>query len=408
MNNETIINEIPKGRTAFIIIHGIGEQKPFETVDYFGRNWIKYFEQKKVDVKLEHIITEHKIPSFAYTDNFIRISPSDAKQDWVVDVHEYYWAYQTDNEITVSEVLRWAEKTLRGTIRFYSQPQNQPLLAALSTQQSNTQIFKYRLRGLTVFIRAFKLIYPLLRLGLWLILSISNPFLSGRFLQSPWTLSKQLLIPPLVNYVGDIAIYTTTDAKSTQYQVRQEIITECLNLLKSIIQDQQGNYDKVVLAGHSLGSCIAYDTLNLLSLELSLPSSQHQNLPTHKIAGLVTFGSPLDKIAFFFREARKKEEYIRSTILEHLTSFRIRAQERYNAGYLTENPIQNNLEQLRWINYFHQKDPISGHLDYYHNLENVLMEYEAAWGGKAHQGYWVNFGFYEHIAKCFLYASGND
>jgi hypothetical protein len=409
MNNEPIINEIPRGRTAFIIIHGVGEQKPFETVDYFGRNWIDYFEKKKVNVKLEHIITQYQVPSVAGAESFVRISSSDVEQDWIVDIHEYYWAYQTQEQITVSEVLRWVEKTLEGTIKFYSQPQNEKLLQELKEKQSSRrQIFQYRLRSLTIFLRLFHLIYPLFRLGLWLVLSVSNPFLSGRFLQSAWTLSKQLLIPPLVNYVGDIAIYTTADAKSPHHQVRQQILTESLALLKSMIRDKEADYDQVILAGHSLGSCIAYDTLNLLSLELSLPSEQNQSLAIDKIAGLITFGSPLDKIAFFFREARKKEQYIRSAILEHLTSFRVRSQEISSTGYLTNNPIQSQLEKLRWINYYHQNDPISGHLDYYQNLENVLMQYDACWGDQAHQGYWTNSTFYEDIAQRFLYTVGEE
>ncbi len=408
MSDKPIISEIPQGRTAFIIIHGVGEQKPFETVDYFGRNWVKYFEQKNINVQLEHIIAQREISRFAYTDSFLRISSSDAAQDWIIDVHEYYWAYQTQNKITVAEVLRWTEKTLKGTIKFYSQTQNKELLTALMREQTPRKMFKYRLRSLTLFLRLFNLVYPLLRLGLWLILLPFGPFLSGRFLQSAWNLSKELLTPPLVNYVGDMAIYSTTDVTSPYQQIRQQILTESLILLKSIIQDPQADYDRVILAGHSLGSCIAYDTLNLLSLELSLPSAQNEPLIIDKITGLITFGSPLDKIAFFLGETRKKEQYIRSAILEHLTSFRVRTQAISSTGYLTKNPIQRHLEQLHWVNYYHQNDPISGHLDYYQNLDNVSMQYKASWGNQAHQGYWTDANFYEDIAQRFLYTSGEE
>ena len=409
MNDKTMISEIPKGRNAFIIIHGIGEQKPFDTMDYFGRNWIKFFEKSNINVKLEHMLVEHEKRSPSHITDCVRISPCDASKNWQVDVYEYHWAYQTNNEISISEVLKWLERTLMGTINFYSQPQNQRLTAKISGEQRRKKIFKYHLRIITIFIRAFKPIYPLLRLVIWLILSLSSPFLSGRFLQCSWKLSKQLLLPALVNHIGDIAVYSTTDTNSAQHKVRQRIIKGCLKLLKSIIQDKQASYDKVVLVGHSLGSCIAYDTLNLLNIEINLPSTQYQDLPVNKIVGLVTFGSPLDKVAFFHQESQKSDkQYIRTAIIQHLTSFRINPQIISKTRYLTDNPIKNKLEKLRWVNYYHHNDPIGGRLDYYQNLYNVLMKYKAPWGNKAHQGYWVDFSFYEHIARCFLYSSRED
>ncbi len=359
MNHEPILNKTPQGRTAFIIIHGVGEQRPLETVDYFGRNWIKYFQQKNIDVQLEHMLIQRQISNSPQIDSFIQLSSPDSEQDWIIDIHEYYWAYQTENKITVSEVVRWLDETLQGTIKFYNRPHNKHLLKTPLQQQIPKKLFKYRLRSLTIFLRLFNFIYPLLRLVIWLILFLFSPFLSGRFLQSAWKLSKQLITPALANYVGDLTIYTTTDVKSPHYKTRQQILTESLTLLKSIIQDQQANYDQVILVGHSLGSCIAYDTLNQLSLELSLPSEQNKHLAINKITGLITFGSPLDKIAFFFREARKKDQYIRSAILEHLTSFRVRPQEVSTTGYLSKNPVQRRLEQLHWVNYYHQNDPIS-------------------------------------------------
>ncbi len=405
MNDEPILNKTPQGRTAFIIIHGIGEQRPLETIDYFGRNWIKYFQQKNINVQLEHMLIQRHISNYPQIDSFIQLSSPDYGQDWIIDIHEYYWAYQTQNKITVPEVVRWLESTLKGTIKFYNRPDNKHLLASLLQQQTQKKVFTYRLRSLTIFLRLFNFIYPLLRLIIWLILFLCSPFLTGNFLQSAWDLSKKLITPALVNYVGDLAIYTT-DVQSPHYKIRQQILTESLTLLKSIIQDRQANYDRVILAGHSLGSCIAYDTLNQLSLELSLPSVPTEHLAVNKITGLITFGSPLDKIAFFFREARKKDQYIRSTILEHLTSFRVRPQEISTTGYLSKNPVQRRLEQLHWVNYYHHNDPISGRLDYYQNLDNVLMENEADWGNPAHQGYWTNSNFYEDICRRFLYHPG--
>ncbi len=36
----------PKKRTAFLVIHGIGEQNPFETLDFFVTNFLKVLIKK--------------------------------------------------------------------------------------------------------------------------------------------------------------------------------------------------------------------------------------------------------------------------------------------------------------------------------------------------------------------------
>ena len=48
-------NMWPKKRTAFLIIHGIGEQNPFETLDAFVRGFYKVLEKtnngKNIDIE---------------------------------------------------------------------------------------------------------------------------------------------------------------------------------------------------------------------------------------------------------------------------------------------------------------------------------------------------------------------
>ncbi len=56
---ETPINmRFPQGRTAFLLIHGIGQQNPYETVDYFAQNLLKYFEGQNLPTQLEHYIAK--------------------------------------------------------------------------------------------------------------------------------------------------------------------------------------------------------------------------------------------------------------------------------------------------------------------------------------------------------------
>jgi hypothetical protein len=406
MTQEHIDLRCLKGRTAFFIIHGIGEQNPFETVDYSAQNFIKYFEEQNLPVLVEHLVAKRRRANgYIWTESFVRFTSKDPEQDWLIDIHEYYWANQTSHQIGMSEILQWTEQTLSGTINFYNTEENKPLLNEILENQDVNNVFKFRLRWLTIFLRLFHIIYPVLRLLLWLILFLLSPFLSGRFLQSAWTLSKTLVTPPLVNLVGDVAVYTTTDVKSPYERIREQILTESLTLLKAIVRDKEANYDQVIIAGHSLGSCIAYDTLNLLCIQASLSKNKGQNLFLDKIKGLVTFGSPLDKIAFFCKEKAQKQQYIRSSILEHLNSFRVKPQVARQNLYFTKSPVDCQLDHVQWVNYYHLQDPISGHLDYYENVDNVLMKYNAAWGIEAHMGFWTDANFYEDIAKRFLYAA---
>ncbi|MBD2777518.1 hypothetical protein [Iningainema tapete] len=397
-----INHSFPKGRTAFLVIHGIGEQNPFETMDYFARNLTKYFENQNLDLKLEHLIAKRRLSTGSiWTESFVRLNSND--ENSLIDIHEYYWAYQTENQISVPEILRWAEQTLDGTIKFYNRTENKPLLAELLKTKKGKSFFVFRLRWVTILLRLFNLIYPVLRLLLWVVLSLASPFLRGSFLQPTWQLSKKLVTPLLVDYIGDIAIYTTTDVKSPRQKIRELILAESSTLLKAILRDQQANYDQVILVGHSLGSCITYDTLNHLCIEASLRGDKGKNLHLDKITGLVTFGSPLDKIAFFFREVAQQGQYIRQRILEHLNSFRVKPVAN-ESSFFTTHPVNCHLDQVKWVNYYHLQDPISGHLDYYENLENVRLEFPATWGEQGHLGYWTDPNFYEEIAKRFLHT----
>ncbi|MBD2203023.1 hypothetical protein H6G33_03785 [Calothrix sp. FACHB-1219] len=396
----------PQGRTAFLLIHGIGQQNPYETLDYFAQNFIKYFEQEKLPTDLEHHIARREFANGGrWIESFVRLSPQDATQPGLIDIHEYYWAPDTENKISVPEILQWAEQTLDGTIEFYNRTENGDLLNNLLENRHRQGWFKFRLRSLTIFLRIFNFIYPILRLLILVALLIAGPFLKGRYLQSAWKLSKKLIVPLLINFVGDVAIYTKTDPKSPYQKIRQQVITECLTLLQQIIKDPQAKYDQVIIVGHSLGSCIAYDTLNQLCIESTLAGDLGKSMDIDKLKGLVTFGSPLDKIAFFFRNVAQEQQYIRRRIIEHLNSFRIKPElvTKSTSNYLGKNPVVCQLEHISWINYYHLEDPISGHLDYYENLINEEMTYKTSWGASGHLGYWTDMKFYKSIAEYFLY-----
>jgi hypothetical protein len=52
-----------------------------------------------------------------WTEIYVRFSPTEKGSP--IDVHEFYWAYITEEKISVPEVWAWVKKTLDGTKRFY-------------------------------------------------------------------------------------------------------------------------------------------------------------------------------------------------------------------------------------------------------------------------------------------------
>lgn len=383
--------KFPQGRTAFIVIHGIGEQNPFEALDSFTRGMVKQLESQGVPLGAAHRIAERKNAAGSeWTESYVRLTPP-AGND-VIDIHECYWAYLTEEKISVTEVWQWVERTLEGTRNFYRENEE------LVHQYEKDGKVRFRLERVARDLRWLSLLYPVIRFAI-VLLSLFSRITQLQFIEKMIAGLNRLLKPILVGYIGDIAIYTTMDAKSRFFQLRQQILAHTETLLEAVLADQ--DYDRVIIAGHSLGSVIAYDTLNRLNIKANLASGSQ--IPIHKVAGLITFGSPLDKIAFFFREHAGKDQCVRRQIMEQLHSFKAKPLSLAPNAFTLTNPITPKLDDIPWVNYFNEKDPVSGHLDFYTipDKDNVKLDLPEPWG-VAHVGYWEHGPFYADIAGRFL------
>lgn len=189
----------------------------------------------------------------------------------------------------------------------------------------------------------------------------------------------------LVQYVGDVAIYVQPQALDRYSDTRTKIKTSVGDVARAIYRAREGGapYDAVMLVGHSLGSVIAYDTLNLLLWEDSvLPANERRDV-ARRTKLLLTFGSPLDKTAFFFTaQGRQRGMEVRQRLA------------------VTGQPIieAEANRTFRWINIHSRWDVISGKLDYYDRprpktnagaVENVI-DREATTFFAAHIEYWDN------------------
>jgi hypothetical protein len=106
--------------------------------------------------------------------------------------------------------------------------------------------------------------------------------------------------------LGDVQIYTTHDANSAFFAIRQQIIGAVAAALRGVLSavvnatepKPKPYYDSIHIFGHSLGSTISMDVLILLRQMLkegSVAKEQWNN-----IRSLTTFGAALEKTRFFF------------------------------------------------------------------------------------------------------------
>ncbi len=197
----------------------------------------------------------------------------------------------------------------------------------------------------------------------------------------------------LIEYVGDVAAYISPYKDSKFEDIRDKIQRVGLNVGKVIYGFERSGstvprYEQVVIAGHSLGSLLAYDTLNaLINLDNTADKSDRRDV-VRRTRALITFGSPLDKTAFIFR----------TQIGGHIDW--VREQLAASVQPLILDYAQYRPPTFHWINIWSPLDIISGELNYYDDptatVTNVppaiinMVDPQARVPIIAHVEYWQN------------------
>lgn len=169
----------------------------------------------------------------------------------------------------------------------------------------------------------------------------------------------------IIEYVGDVAAYISPYKDSKFDELRQKIQKVGLDVGKVIFGFGPPNiavphYDKIVVVGHSLGSVLAYDTLNALINLDSTSARADQRGVVHRTRALLTFGSPLDKTAFIFRiQASRPQDWIREQLAASVQPLIL--------DYVGYRPIPPTIPPpgFEWLNIWSRMDIISGELNYY-------------------------------------------
>ena len=504
-------------RTAILVIHGIGEQNPYETLDQFSRNLTRYLKHEGgID---DLTIRAEKIDHNDWVEAMVRLETrahgprtQEGHESAFIDLYEYYWAPLTEDKISYKETISWLIKTTLTPIRMLDQ--NIELIQGEPDSENLTRsaIFYRELRRIALLCVPLALLLLLLLAWLPSALNLTavlketarqwnadHPH-AREIMTLPlvlalvmyWIVAKQLAAKclrwlrrqesmhdssltintffaatatalagigfgalfkvhiaqyfrPILNlhllfaigsfgvarlvqyflaaFVGDVAVYVNVDAKAKNYAVRRAILNDATKAITRILKDQARGYDQVIVAGHSLGSVIAYDSLNELMNRCQqgttrdraiyatpdqLVGVQPADAEIHradldKIKGLVTFGSPLDKVHYFFRDFVPESESVRSQILALLRSFRTRGAGRDYGIYRLQPYVADQLSKVRWLNAWSPEDPVSGMLHFYGPIERREFHYWIPI--YAHLSYWEDLSFYEFFSEPLLLGS---
>ncbi|MBI5021984.1 MAG: hypothetical protein HZB59_11165 [Ignavibacteriales bacterium] len=371
---------------AILVIHGIGEQDPFETLENFtGKFWdeLKSYYPQMAQRGINKVKARDK-----WTQNYISLNTG-VEYPSTVDIYEYFWAYKPQGKVKFNEVVEWLVKTSLGAGKFYKQYFNEHPEKRKKYKEAAPDMFKG-----DDFVKYGYLQYIgwAIRILSWLVSFMPTNL-------------KWLISPPLkwfeqkaIDYLGDVVVYTTTDMKSPYFATRSEILYGAVEEIKTLMLDER--YNKIVVVGHSLGSVIAYDALNRINHALNLGTIKPKPIGT--ITGLVTFGSPLDKVAFFFSEITHEEEELRRQILAHYHSFRILPIDKSKMRHQLEESFKPMLKDVQWINYWHPNDKVSGPLDFYLVDDNIEVEEKDWTVSHAHNNYWKYGKMYKDIVERFF------
>lgn len=191
----------------------------------------------------------------------------------------------------------------------------------------------------------------------------------------------------IIEYVGDVAAYISPFKASKFQAIRdaiQKVGLDAARLIYGFTPAEVPEYEKVILVGHSLGSVLAYDTLNaILNLDLTSHSSRRV---LERTRALVTFGSPLDKTAFLFRNQPNRLD---DPLREQMAAA--------SQPLILDYSLRP--ERFEWINIYSPADIISGSLDYYDDVSQPgysacrvrnMTDPDARTPLAAHVEYWKN------------------
>jgi hypothetical protein len=245
-------------RQAIVIIHGIGEQQPMETLRGFVDALLKEDNQNKEKGRRYH--SKPDTISNSYELRRIKLRKfEEINKDWSyeTDFYEYYWAHRMSGT-RWPHVLNWIGRIL-----------------LRSREDLKNSLHHERLKKLFKITWSFLVVAALLvlvtfltsiKFGLVPALASGGAMAVALYLVY-WFL-RGFVLEKAKDVIGDAARYL--DIRPVNVSCRYDILRGGIDMLRNLHEQpskytEDGKvrypYDRIVVIGHSLGSIIAYDLL---------------------------------------------------------------------------------------------------------------------------------------------------
>jgi len=245
-----------KPRQAVVLIHGIGEQRPMETLRGFVAAFLQEgtYYSKPDTLSESYELRRFKLRRASRGEG----NTNDVNVDWPeTDFYEYYWAHQMTGT-ALSHIVSWVIRIFRRSAHFLGfGPTEYPRLRRIARITWLVTLF---------VIAAIVITFKASSEGVSLVTTLSA--LAGiAAIKVVADYLPKFLLGAVIDFAGDAARYFDVNPKNVAR--RYDILRGGIALLKRLHEDgdKRGDkisyrYGRIILVGHSLGSVIAYDILN--------------------------------------------------------------------------------------------------------------------------------------------------
>ena len=403
-------------KIGVILVHGMGNQRRYDLLKEFTSHFLRAVRQSAATtrlainkVELARCSTRPKTSSDAAgprpardTNNLtslfrpVTLVNDSMEHPYAIRIYEAYWA-DADRPYSRAEKLKYN----LWLITLFWNPIFNMVSGKYKGQISPWRFLKGELMTLIVF--------PLYHLLEFLFLLLAATSSSASHRSTRWN-------EAIYEYAGDVKLFVSQRIYFHN-QTKRDIIRARFDevLLKTCLENEE-----IHVVGHSLGSAVALDGLTDHKMQPSKMADDflawlaHYHAdgvavdPLAKLKTLVTLGSPLDKLYFFWPSQKPRGRRRRVSL-----------RPRQN----TTDPVRDVLEESRvgwtvitahdddetertpasWFNFTDVVDPIGANVDEYDDVEGLARPTNgrlvACWSPTSgHTRYWENADLMRWIA----------
>lgn len=236
-------------RQAVVIIHGIGEQRPMETL----RGFVAGVLGVSAPTLANRVFSKPDRISDTLELRRLNVLPGQYGEEVALscetDFYELYWQHLMQGT-GWRPVLEW-------TLYWLFCPWK--LNTRLRTQWVRVVTIILLIIGVIILLVPFMWpVLPIRLLGKWVAIILSVPLVVLLVALLRWITFGRVERFAL-GYLGDAVRYLNPDPPNVE--ARRAIRTAGLTLLRGLHEDKLRRYERIILVGHSLGSVIAYDLI---------------------------------------------------------------------------------------------------------------------------------------------------